>query len=531
MFHAEKVFVNGNIITMNPLQPRAEAVAVFGDRILAVGTRAELETIINADTKLIDLGGKTMIPGFNDGHTHLLQYGLDSLNLEVTPERCPNIQAMKRMIAERAATLEPGEWIQGWGWDESRAEDGKAPTVQDLTEAAPHNPVLLIRTCYHMIAVNEMALQLGGITDNTPDPEGGKIVRDASGKATGILQDNAQQAVRAVIPPPGKALLKQAITAASKLFNSQGITSNCDAGVLTEVNGEIPAWCESLQEGLLSVRTVTLMLPEIVTRVRELGLTSNFGNDMLKFGCVKFFMDGSLGGGTAGMTKPYQIPSYGTGLIYMEQDELSAKIKDAHDAGYQISVHGIGDRTLDRILNAFEAAQKANPRQNHRHRIEHFSMSYPHLLDRAKALGLTINMNPSFLYFLGDSHITNIAEEVAYEFSMKAAYEKGLVVSAGSDRPVTNGHPKYGLYAMTRRKTISGQDCGQDQCISMEWALYAYTMAGAYQTFDEAKKGSIEPGKLADFTVLSLDPLANPDDILDMEVLMTILGGEAVYTA
>jgi predicted amidohydrolase YtcJ len=531
MFYAEKVFINGNIITMNPAQPRAEAVAVFGDRIIAVGSNSDMQTIINADTKVINLEGKTMIPGLNEGHAHLLQFGLDSLNLDVGPEQCPNLHVMKKKIAERAATLEPGVWIQGWGWDEVRMEEGRAPSVEDLTEAAPNNPVILIRTCYHMVAVNQMALDMAGITDNTPDPEGGKIVRGANGKATGLLQDTAQDYVRAVIPPPGKDQLKKAMAQAAKIYNSQGITSTTDAGMLTEVRDEIPAWCEASKEGLLTVRTTTLMLSDIVSKVRELGLPSNFGNDMLKFGCAKFFMDGSVGGGTAGMTKPYLKSEYGTGLIYMEQEELSSKIKDVHDAGYQISVHGIGDRTLDIILTAFEEALAANPRENHRHRIEHFSMSYPHLLDRAKKLGLTINMNPGFLYFLGDSHIINIGDEVNYEFAMKTAIDKGIVVSAGSDRPVINGHPKYTLYSMVQRDTISGKDCGKSECITMEQALYAYTMAGAYQTFDENKKGSIEPGKLADFAVLSLAPTdVAPHDILNMEVLMTVLGGEIVFS-
>jgi predicted amidohydrolase YtcJ len=166
MFYAEKVFKNGNIITMNPAQPRAEAVAVYGDRIIAVGSNSDMESIINADTKVINLEGKTMVPGFNEGHAHLLQFGLDSLNLDVRPEQCPNIHVMKKKIAERAAALKPGEWIQGWGWDEVRMEEGRAPSVEDLTEAAPNNPVILIRTCYHMVVVNQMALDMAGITDN-----------------------------------------------------------------------------------------------------------------------------------------------------------------------------------------------------------------------------------------------------------------------------------------------------------------------------------------------------------------------------
>lgn len=532
MFFAERLFTNGNIITMNPAKPRAEAVATFGDRILAVGRFSELQGLVGAQTKIIDLGGKTLLPGFNDAHGHLIQFGLDSMNLEVPPECAPNIPALKELVRKRAGQLKPGEWLLGWGWDESRMEEGLAPTVQDLSEAAPDNPVMLIRTCYHMVAVNELALKLGGVSDETPDPEGGKIVRDAAGKPTGILQDTAQDFVKSIIPPPRKAKVKRAIAEASKIYNSQGITSTCDAGSLGIIEDEIPAWCESSVDGTLNVRTNSLMLPETVEKVRNLGLTSNFGNDFFRFGCVKFFMDGSLGGGTAGMTKPYKNPSYGTGLIYMEQEELTAKVKVAHDAGYQISIHGIGDRTLDIVLSAYESALRDTPRKDHRHRIEHASMAYPHLLDRAKALDLTINMNPGFLYFLGIAHIQNIGDEVAYEFAMKTAMEKGIVVSAGSDRPVIHGHPKYSLFAMTQRETISGLDCGHGERLTAEQALYAYTVAGAYQSFEEHKKGSIEAGKLADFVLLSLDPTAVPPQaLLNMEILMTVLGGRIVYEA
>lgn len=532
MFHADKVFLNGNIITMNLAQPKAEAVAVYQDKIIAVGSRTDLDALIGPGTKKIDLHGSTMIPGINEAHAHLLQYGLDCLNAEVTPEICPNIPALLKLVAARAAEAKPGEWIQGWGWDEVRMEEGRAPTVQELSAAAPNNPVYLMRTCFHVAVVNQMALEKSGITDTTADPEGGKIFRDESGHATGLLHDNAKDFIRDAMTNPDKAILKKAIAAASKIYNSKGITSTTDASLLAAVDEPLPAWCEAELEGLLTVRTSALMLPEVAKGYRTLGLPSNFGNDMFKFGCIKFIMDGSVGGGGAGMTKPYLKKEYGTGLMYMEQDELTAKVKSAHDAGYQISIHGIGDATLDRVLTALESALRDNPRADHRHRIEHFSMSYPHLLDRAKAIGVTINMNPAFLYFLGDSHLLNIGQEVYHEFAMKSALDRGIVVSAGSDCPVTNIDPRYSLFAMTNRETINGRDCGKAERLSMEQALYAFTMAGAYQNFDEKKKGSIEVGKYADFAVLSMDPLAGDTrEILNLKTLMTVLGGEIVYTA
>lgn len=532
MIKADTIFVGGRIITMDPRCPEAEAVAVCGDRIAAVGTRQAVEEWAGPETKVVHLDGKTMVPGFNDGHSHLLQYGLELATVDLTPEVCPSIQEMKRLIAQRAAQTKPGEWIRGWGWDESRMEEGRAPTADDLTEAAPNNPVMITRTCYHMVVANRMALELGGVDDNTEDPQGGHIVRDENGHAAGLLQDNAQTFVKRVIPAPEKEDLKTAIGLASKVYNSYGITSTSDGSTLLEIHGELPAWCECSQSGLLSVRTSALMSPNISDKIRELGITSNFGNDMFRFGCVKFFMDGSLGGMTACMTEPYLAPPYGKGLTYMEQEELNEKVKAVHDAGYQISIHGIGDHAIDMILKAYEYAQASNPRTDHRHRIEHASMSYPPLLARMKKLGLDINMNPAFLYFLGKAHVSAIADRVAFEFPMRTCFELGIPVSIGSDCPIESCHPKYGMYAATARRTIADQDCGREECLSMEQALYAFTMAGAHHTFEEQKKGSITPGKLADFAVLSLNPLeTQPDGILEMEVLMTVLGGNIVYEA
>lgn len=530
MYQADQIYLGGTILTMDPKYPKAEAVAVRGSYITAVGNRAEIEELRGPDTKVIHLDGNTMIPGFNDAHSHLLQYGLELATVDLTPEVCPNIPTMKALIAERAAKVKPGEWIRGWGWDESRMEERRVPTADDLTEAAPNNPVMITRTCYHMVVANRMALELGSVTNNTPDPQGGKIVRDDQGLATGLLQDNGQNLVKGVIPPPEKEDLKHALVLASKVYNSYGITSTTDGSTLLEIHGEIPAWCEASREGLLTVRTEALMSDVVSDQIREMGLTSNFGSDRFRFGCVKFFMDGSLGGMTACMTEPYLLPPYGTGLTYMEQDELNEKVKKAHDEGYQISIHAIGDKTIDMVLRAYENAMAANPRPNCRHRIEHASMSYPHLLERVKKLDLEINMNPAFLYFLGIAHVGAIADKVAYEFPMRSCYDMGIHVSIGSDCPVESCHPKYGYYASTARRTIAGQDCGRRECLSMEQGLYALTMGGAHHTFEEDRKGSITPGKLADLTVLNLNPLeTEPEGILDMKVLMTILGGTVVF--
>ena len=527
---ADKVFVNGTIYTMDPKNPKAEAVATFGKMILGVGQKSDMATLIGPDTKVIDLGGRTMIPGINDSHSHIIMYGINLTLVDLDPSKCPDIATMKKMVAERAALLGPGKWVQGWGWDESRMSDGRMPNVDDMTEACPNNPVTLTRGCVHMILTNKMGLELAGITNDTPDPEGGKIVRDEHGVATGLMQDNAQNYIKDIVPAYTKDQMVNAIELSNKNYNERGITSSCDAGTLISVEGENEAWYEAWSTGRMSVRNTTLMVDKSATKIKNLGMGSNFGDDMLRFGCVKFFMDGSLGGATACMKKAYKSDPTNFGLAYLEQDELNAKIKEVHDLGYQISVHAIGDESIDRVITAIENALQDNPRKDHRHRIEHNSYCTNDLLEREKKAGINISVNPDFLYFFGIAHLKHIGTKVYQEFAAKTALKMGIPVAIGSDCPVLVPDPCYGLYAITQRKAIDGSDLGVDECITMAQALHAYTSAGAYMTFEENIKGSIERGKLADLTVLNCDPFTlEGEEILKFGAEMTVLGGKIVY--
>ncbi|MDD4799257.1 MAG: amidohydrolase family protein, partial [Clostridia bacterium] len=242
---ADKVFVNGTIYTMDPKNPKAEAVATFGKMILGVGQKSDMESLIGPDTKVIDLGGRTMIPGINDSHSHVIMYGINLTLVDLDPSKCPDIATMKKLVAERAALLGPGKWVQGWGWDETRMTDGRMPNADDMSEACPNNPVTLTRGCVHMILTNRMGLDMAGVTNDTPDPEGGKIVRDEHGVATGLMQDNAQNFIKNIVPPYTKDEMVAAIETASKAYNSKGITSSCDAGTLISVEGENQAWYEA----------------------------------------------------------------------------------------------------------------------------------------------------------------------------------------------------------------------------------------------------------------------------------------------
>ena len=408
----------------------------------------------------------------------------------------------------------------------------RQPNRWDLDEAAPDNPVMLIRTCVHMIAVNSKALELAGITRDTPDPEGGKIVRDpATGEPTGILQETAQALVKNIIPPYKKADLLQAIKLMSNKYSSQGITSSGDGSTLLNIEDEMAAWYEAKVSGALGVRTNLMMGPDIAGKMLALGVKSGFGDNMLRLGSVKMFSDGGVSGGTAALSTPYCHDPSLSGILYMTQEEVDQKIKTAHEADCQISIHAIGDRAIAMVLSAFEKALKAYPRQNHRHRIEHCQVCPSHLQQKVVDLGLIPVMQPSFFYRLGNQHIVNLGRErVAYEFPVKSMLAKGAIVVGSSDRPVIDGNPTYSLYTAVTRKTDSGDNVGTAECVSVAEALRMNTLAGAYATFEENIKGSVEAGKLADLIVLSADPeKIDPEELLNLKVEMTMLGGKVVH--
>jgi predicted amidohydrolase YtcJ len=518
---------------MDPRAPEVQAIAVIGNIIAGVGSNEDMEPLVGSGTRVFDLGGKAVLPGFNDSHNHPAAWGFVENDVSITPECCPDLPTLKKLLAQRAAEMTPGKWLYGWGFDESRMKEGRMPTAQDLDEGAPNHPVLITRTCGHIAVANSAAIKLAGIGDGTPDPQGGQIVRDEHGHATGILLESAKDIVKGVAPPYSKDDLVRALELATKRHLSVGITSSTDAGILYSVTEEIEGWVVAHAEGKLGVRTYTMLLRQNWDRLLEAGILRSYGNDMHRFGSVKFFLDGGVGGATAATVEPYLTPPHENGILYMEQDELNETLKKYHELGLQISCHAIGDRAIDQVLNAYEKVLHESPRPNHRHRIEHFSMATPKQIERAKALHVYLTMNPGFFYYLGDSHLKCIGERTQREFPMKRALEQGLIVATGTDSPVINGDPKYSLYGSVFRKTMSGKLCGTQQAISMEQAIWAYTQAGAYLSFEENRKGSITQGKLADFVVLSMDPMGvcenEGEKLLEMRVVATVLDGKCVY--
>lgn len=535
MFKADIILYNGNVITMDNLYPKATAIATWKNKIIGVGDYKDMDSLKGPQTKLINMNKKTILPGFNDSHCHLPITGTSLLSIDLLDKGIKCIDDIKKRVAERAKNSLPGEWIQGWGYDHTKLKENRHPNRWDLDEVAPNNPVILKRACGHVVTVNSKALKLANINKDTPNPMNGFIVRsDSSKEPSGVLEESALALAKDAIPPYTVEQLAEAIKLGSELYASQGITSIADGASLHSfaADDEPAAWKLALEKGMLNTRVYIMMDCLRAKKYLHAQKAAWFDSDILRFGAIKYFLDGGIGTGTAALKEPYDTDRDNHGMMTMSREELFQHVKEDHDAGFQLAIHAIGDDAVEMLINALENAIRQNPRPDHRHRIEHCSLCSPTLQDKVAELKLIASMQPVFLMELGDSHINNIGDRAKHEFPIKSLLKKGVVITNGTDRPVVEGHPRTGLYSAVARKTLNGKILGKDESISMRQAIWTYTYAGAYATFEERIKGTITPGKLADLVVLSLDPCNVPiDEVLNMEVLMTIFNGKIIYDA
>jgi hypothetical protein len=528
---ADLVLMNGKIITVDKEDSIEEAVAVKDGRIEAIGKNSEIRQFIGKRTLAIDLAGRAVLPGFNDAHNHLVEFGLNLAELDCRTPPVASIEEIVQLVRDRAAEVAPGTWIKGWGYDHTRLKERRHPSRTDLDRAAPDNPVVVKRTDGHMCVVNSLALEKAGITKDTPDPPGGHIVKDTqTGEPTGLLQETAQDLVKEKIPPPTLDQIKEGIRLACRTYLAEGITSAQEAGVGPE---EIRAFIEMQKSGDLPIKVYMMLKAEYLKDILKLGIYSGFGNDRLKIGPIKIFMDGSMGGRTAALYSPYESDPSAYGILRQTQEQLDEQVKASHDAGFQVAIHAIGDRAIDVTINAIERALKENPRKNHRHRIEHCGLATPELRRRIKELGIVAVPQPPFIYALGDSFKANLGvQRMESTYPFRSFIDEGVLTAAGSDRPVVVGAPLVGIWSAVNRQTASGDTLSPEQRISALEAIRLYTINGAYASFEEDKKGSIEPGKAADLVVVSSSPLdVPPSRIRDLKVEITIVDGKVMYQA
>lgn len=533
---ADILFLGGPVFTSDPERLTAEAVAVKKDRILSVGNTSEIASFKGPRTTVVDLKGRLLMPGFIDAHVHLAGYGANRLHINCKFPQVKSIGDIKQKVRERALARRPGtdqdsiKWIRGWGYDQLKLEEKRHPTRFDLDEVCPDIPVLLMRTCGHIAVVNTKVLEMAGITRDTRDPTGGKFDRDESGMPNGVLRETAMSCVIGLSAPPHEEIVS-AIEAGSRDFLSRGITSVHEAGVLLP---QMRAFFEAVDSGRAKVRVYAMLGysdPSYQQSFFSTGVSTTFGDHRLKIGPIKLMADGSSSGPTAATRQPYAIDPDDRGILYLTQQQICAQFAEAHRSRFQVTAHAVGDQAVEMVINGIEYAMHAFPRKDARHRIEHCAMTDNDLRHRIRDLGIIPVLQPVFFHEFGDGYVRNYGRARAEQMFAAASFLKlGVVFAMSTDCPVTFPDPMLNVYTAITRRTMTGDVVGPDERISVSDALYAYTMGGAFASFEERVKGSIEPGKLADLVVLSGNPLvAEPEEIRHMKADMTIVGGEVVY--
>ena len=532
-----RIFISGNILTMDSANSVVEAVAVRDGRIEAVGSNEKIRKLTTADTAVVDLEGKTLLPGFIETHGHFPFSGVNAVAVKLNSPPIGEMTAIKQVIGalkQKAAETEKGKWVFGFGYDDTLLEEKCHLTCSDLDKVSVDHPVCVVHISGHLGYANSAGLKKAGIDRDTPDPEGGVICRDEKTKEpTGVLEETAAHLVTQLAMvfsmEENMAIIKWAI----QDYISAGVTT-AQAGLVTEA--QLNGLSGASQFEQIPLRVIAWPDVELAEKIVEGKFEIEPHNtDMFRIGAAKIIGDGSIQGYTAHLTKPYHIPFKGDkeyrGYPVTGRKAMVELVKEFHKAGMQIAIHGNGDATIDDIIYAVNEAQKEHPREDHRHIVIHAQTSRLDQLDEMKRLGLTPSFFSAHAYYWGDRH-WNIflgPERAGRQNPAGTALEKGIRFTIHLDTPVTPINPLLLVWSAVNRISTGGKIIGKEERITTLQALRAVTIDGAWQIFQEANRGSLETGKFADMVVLSDDPLKDPAVIKDIEVLATIVGGNTVY--
>jgi predicted amidohydrolase YtcJ len=530
MAYPEQIYINGIVLTFDHEGTTAEAVALQGDRIAAVGSTEQLLQLAGPETAVIDLQGKTVLPGFYEAHGHFPLSGI--LEVQSAPLWSPprgsvtSISGLLAVLKEKAGNLPAGGWVTGFGYDPSKLAEKRHPSRYELDQALPEHPVWLSHNSGHMGVANSKALAIAGITKDSPAPAIGVIQREADGEPTGLIQENGAL-IEAHIPPLSAEQHAEGIRIANAEYVSQGITS-----AIIAVGVDPEPLVNAHSRGLLDLRLINIPLyhPE-----QELQAVYDYGPVKSQGG--KLFQDGSIQGYTGWLSNPYHRPFSEEDPLYrgfpmLTRDELAQAVFAIHSAGRQVVIHANGDAAIDDVLYAIGEAQRRLPRPDARHRIEHAQSVREDQLDRIKELGITPSFFNDHVYYFGDDHRDiYLGEDRARRISpLQSAVVRGIRFSLHNDTPITPPSPLHLVSVAVNRLTASGRELGPEYRITPYQALRAVTIDAAWQAFEENDKGSIEAGKLADLVILADNPLtADPLDLHTIPVLQTIIGGRKVY--
>jgi len=528
---ADTIIVNAVVHTMDPAHPAGEAVAIYANRIVAVGSTKDISKLAGPNTRTIDAKGRLVLPGFNDAHTHFLSGGFQLSSVDLRDANSP--QEFAARIKAFAEKLPKGRWVTGGDWDHERWPDAKLPTRELIDSFTQETPVFVNRLDGHMALANSLALKLAGVTRETLDPPGGVIVRDKSGEPTGVLKDAAQSFVWKVVSPSTFEEKLDAARAATNYAAQFGVTSIQDMSA----GDDVGIYQTLLDRGELKTRIYAVSPLPAWERVARMGVRAHFGSEMLRVGGLKGFADGSLGSTTALFYEPYRDDPSTSGIAGDEmypEGVMLKRVTEADRAGLQVMIHAIGDRANDLILSIYEQVERENGKRDRRFRIEHAQHLRAQDIPRFARDDVIASMQPYHAIDDGRWAEKRIGKDrIKTTYAFRSLLDSGATLAFGTDWTVAPLNPLLSIYAAVTRRTLDGknpQGWVPEQKISVEESVRAYTLGSAYAEFQENVKGTIAVGKLADLVLLSRDIFKiDPNDIENVKVVMTMVDGRVVY--
>ena len=521
------ILYNANAWTVNAKQPRAQAIAISGGRFLAIGSNDEVLALAAGTAKKIDVGGKTVLPGFIDAHSHPAEAGLDHLRMVDCDLR--SIAEIVAALRKRASQTSPGQWVLGFKYDDTKTAEGRALTLKDLDDAIPDHPVFVEHRGGHTAWVNSAALKVAKVDDKTPDPPGGKYDHDpATGKLTGHMREKAKEQFEALIPTNfTRDDHREGVKLIAKMMTRTGITSVTDA--LGSPDG-LRAYQDARESGDLLLRVYCHIYYAYFDQMQAAGVKTGLGDEWVRVGAQKAICDGSISERTARLSEAYMGRPNDFGILVTPEDQLYEISRKAHAAGWQLATHANGDVGIDITLKVYERLQKEMPRRDARFRLEHCTVINDSLVERIRALGAIPTPFSTYVYYHGEKMKEYGPERLDHMFALRSFIDAGIRPTQASDYPPGPFEPMMALQSEVTRTDIKGNVWGPKQKITVEEAIRVGTLHGAYASYEENLKGSIEPGKLADLVVLGSDPFkVDPSELIKTPIERTMVGGKWVF--
>lgn len=522
----EIILYNGNIFTVNPKEPTAQALAIADGRLIAVGSNDGILRMATAKTKKIDLGYKTVLPGFIDAHTHPAYSGIKHLKMVDCDLR--TIKDIKETIRQRAANTPKGNWVEGFKYDDTKTNEGRKINIADLDDAAPEHPVRITHRGGHTYYCNSLAFKIANVNESTPNPQGGEFEKTSDGKLTGCVKETAADVFDKLIPDIATRAEKQeGVKLISKMMAKTGVTSVTDAGGTPDF---LQAYEDAYEAGELHARIYCMIRYTHIDKMMAAGVRTGMGNDWVKIGGMKMACDGSISERTARLSQPYTGRPNDFGIMMMDDEQMYPYAKKAYDAGWQIGIHANGDVGIDTTLKLYERLNKEKPKKDPRFRIEHCTIINDNLIQRMKSLGVIPTPFSTYVYYHGEKMKAYGEERLKNMFALRSFLNAGIRPTQASDYPPGPFEPMMALQSSVTRTDIKGTVWGANQKVTVEEAIKFGTINGAYASYEEKIKGSLEAGKLADLVVLGRNPFKeNPSTLITIPVERTMTGGKWVY--